>query len=718
MTLSTAGNLLLVLASIAAIASIVSIAASGKGSSGAGARKLGNVLTFAVLGFITLAVSMLAAAFLGDNYTLEYVLFNHSTDTSPLSWLYKLSGVWAGREGSLLFWEWMIAIFAGLLAYKFLKKDDRLGSVGLAVLNFVQIFFLAALFIDLNNPFVATPSMMLDPVTGAALTDAAMNPLLQNFWMVLHPPTLFIGYAGLAVPFAFAIAALITGDTSKRWIELADRITVFSWLLLGIGIGLGAIWAYVELAFGGFWAWDPVENASVLPWFTGVALIHSMTVYRRRGTFKAWTMMLTAVTFMFVLLGTFITRSGIVQSVHAFEEDPLSFWLFMTMMVGVLVSAAIGVSIRKKSLSSEADGFERVFSKEGSYYFNNVIMVIASVLIAYLTMASAFKEWPFAWLTSWWPGAGEKFLPARYDALARPIGIFYIMIMTVCPILSWGGGDWKKLVERAKWPLAGGTVLAAGLVALFFTSMLPYFSPAASESVGVHHFLALLGLVTAGYGIALPLWLFIDGTRRRAAAREESLPVAFVNLFSKARTQSGGYLTHLGMAIILVGLIGSTMFVSDFDGLVSQKAGELVSFEHRDGATGEVVTTTDAHGYTFAFKELETRQQNVGPDGTGDQVYVAHLDLAENGKPQGELTPKIVFPQQLRQKNGSTQKVSIVQQPLKDIFVSFHGVDAEDNLQLTIKFFPMQWWVWIGFILTIVGAGLASWPKSSKLAEA
>jgi cytochrome c-type biogenesis protein CcmF len=341
----------------------------------------------------TAATLLLAVSFLTENWSLSYVISNHPTITGPFAWMYRLSGVWAGREGSLLFWEWILSIYAAFIAWKLTKKDDKLGSTGLAVINFVQLFFLAALFIKLNNPFQAAPAGIVDPATGVLLTSAAMNPLLQTWAMIAHPPTLFIGYAGLTVPFAFALAALITGDTSSSWVKFSDRITVFSWLLLGIGIGLGSVWAYIELAFGGYWAWDPVENASLLPWLTGVGLIHSMTVYRRRNGFRAWTMMMAAVTFVFVLLGTFITRSGIVQSVHAFQEDPLSFWLFLSMMVASLAAVAIGVYIRRADLASDGDGFERIFSKEGSYYFNNVIMLISAVLVAYMTLAPSFPCW-------------------------------------------------------------------------------------------------------------------------------------------------------------------------------------------------------------------------------------------------------------------------------------------------------------------------------------
>jgi len=691
MDLGTLGNLLLGLASVCAVASIVAFAAAGK--DGANARRIGHLLTFGVFGFTSLAILLLASSFLSENWSLQYVVFNHPTTTGPWAWLYRLSGVWAGREGSLLFWEWVLAIYAAFIAGKFLKSDSRLGSTGLAIVNFVQLFFLAALFIQQNNPFILTPAEYLDPTTGALLTSAAMNPLLQTWAMVLHPPTLFIGYAGLTVPFAFALAALITGDTSKTWIVLSDRIAVFSWLLLGVGIGLGSVWAYYELAFGGYWAWDPVENASLLPWLTGVGLLHSMTVYRRRDGFKAWAFMMAAVTFVFVLLGTFITRSGIVQSVHAFQEDPLSFWLFLIMMIGSLAAMGAGVAMRRKDLVSEADGFERIFSKEGSYYFNNVIMLISGVLVAYLTLASS--------LPSWLPLGGQSIKAPAYDALARPLGIFYILVMTVCPILAWGGGDMKKLWEKAKMPVILGSALAALFVAFYVVFMLPFYTADSSTPTWWHHFIAIVGVLTAGYAIALPLWLFIDGARKRAAATGASFLSGLGWIFTKTRTQSGGYLTHLGMGIILIGLVGSTMFVSTFQAVIPQEVG--ASYE--------------AKGYTFTYVSLDETQENVPEGGTeGDTVYTLNMDVTKDGKKVGTAQPQMAFPQQLAQQGQSTQHVDIMFEPFKDVFLSFSGVDAAENVNLTIKYFPMQWWVWIGFMVLIVGSGIAAWPKKQRVA--
>jgi cytochrome c-type biogenesis protein CcmF len=290
--------------------------------------------------------------------------------------------------------------------------------------------------------------------------------------------------------------------------------------------------------------------------------------------------------------------------------------------------AGIGVVMRRKELAGN-DSFDRIFSKEGSYYFNNVIMLIAATIIAYMTMASAFPEWM--------PLGGQSIKAPAFDALARPVGIFYILVMTACPILAWGGGDWKKLWERAKMPIIIGTVLAASFVVLYVTSMLPYYTPDGATPDWWHHFLAIAGVVTAGYAIALPIWLFIDGARKRAAATETSFGQAFGWILTKARTQSGGYLTHLGMGIILIGLVGSTMFVRTHQAVLPQEIG--ASYE--------------AEGYTFSFVSLTETQENVGAGGQGDTVYTLASDVSKGGRVVDTVTPQIRFPQQLAQQNLS-----------------------------------------------------------------
>ena len=302
---------------------------------------------------LTFCCGILVFCFMTGDISIEYVLRQHSDASGVLAWLYKLSGLWAGREGALLFWAWLIAAFNAVVAVRNLKSPRKLDSMALLVSQLIagRVRGRAAAFRKqhaVHGHAAQSTSILTARVTSSA-SMLGMNTLLEHWAMAIHPPTLFIGYAGLTIPFAYAIAALIVNDSSKEWVVRSQRYTLFSWFFLGVGIGLGAVWAYVVLGWGGYWGWDPVENASLLSWLVGVALIHSFTVYRQRGAFKRWSVMCACLTFAFVIVGTFIARSGLVQSVHAFEGDPVSLVLFGALIVLSVVAGIVGLVIRWKS---------------------------------------------------------------------------------------------------------------------------------------------------------------------------------------------------------------------------------------------------------------------------------------------------------------------------------------------------------------------------------
>jgi cytochrome c-type biogenesis protein CcmF len=690
--MTTLGQVLLAISALAAFASIGSLVWGHfmGPKEGEGLTNAGYLSTFVVFATTTLSVVVLVTAFFRKDFTFLYVAENHSTDVSSLSWLYSISGLWAGREGSLLFWAWILSGFASWMAYKRLAVTDALSNIGLAITNFVQLFFLAALFIPTNNPFngaIVAADGTISTAAGQIIGDVgkmAMSPLLQHWAMIIHPPTLFIGYAGLTIPFAWALAAVFLGDGSKRWVELVDRVTLFSWLLLGIGIGLGSIWAYVVLGWGGYWAWDPVENASLLPWLIGVGLLHSFTVYKRRDGFKMWAVMMSAIAFVFVLLGTFITRSGVITSVHAFQEDPISLWLFLSMMVGSLAVAGVSLYARRAAFRGN-DDFTSIVSKNGSYYFNNVFMLLGAMLVAAMTMAPALK--------------GPTFSAAAFDLLARPIGILYALIMAVCPILSWNATDPKTFWSRAKWPLGGAAAISAGLLAIWATVMLPVYEQSAKGLPAlkgiqpiVDHTEAVIGLLVASLCIALPIYLFIDGARKRSAAQGQGFFPALGSILVKARTQSGGYITHLGIGIILIGLIGSSIYVRDVQFFLKEQPGAKQSIA----------------GYDIIFRGFtDTTLPN------GDVVSKARVDLQQGGRLVANLTPGMTVFANRPENQSRVLNAAVNVQPLRDVFVVFQGTDTA-GLSFDVKVNPMISWTWAGFIILILGTVLAMWPKRER----
>jgi cytochrome c-type biogenesis protein CcmF len=695
--MTSLGNLLLALAALSAFLSVGALVWGHRlgEKQGEGTTNVGYLATFGVLVFATGAVLVLMLAFFTQNFAFKYVVENHTTDISSLRWLFQLSGVWAGREGSLLFWEWLLACFAAYVAYKRLSVTDKLSNVALAVTNVIQLFFLAALFIQTNNPFTVTPADWFDATTGKLSVQTAMNPLLQHWAMIAHPPTLFIGYAGLTIPFAFAIAALILNDSSKKWVELSNRVTVFAWLFLGVGVGLGAIWAYVVLGWGGYWAWDPVENASLLPWLTGVGLIHSMTIYRRRGGFKGWAVMMASVTFALVVLATFITRSGVVESVHAFEKDPLSLWLFLTLMTGAVVAGAIGLFIRRATFRSDEE-FQSLTSREAAYYFNNVLMLVAALLVAYLTLSSAFP--------GWMPLGGQKFGAAAYDNIARPVGILYVLIMVACPILAWRKTEGAKFWSRFRSPAIVGTAFSAVLVGIWYTLLLPIDTAnrVAAAKPGssiptppppiLHNTEAVVALIIAGFAIAMPLYLFYSGASKRAKSKGESFGTALWSIITKARSQSGGYIAHLGVGVVLIGLVGSAMFVQDYSATMKQTPGAVFP----------------VGGYVLSFQKVDqTKLAN------GDQLTTARFNLLQGGRVIGTTNPAELFNAVAQQ---STRNVDIIHEPLRDVFVVLEGVNEDGTIQVSAKVNPLISFSWIGFVLILAGSTIAVWPKRQAVA--
>ena len=634
----------------------------------------------------------------GDT-SIQYVVQNHSDASGELGWLYKLSGLWGGREGSLLFWAWLISVFNAVVAIRSMKKMERLDNMALFVSQIVLAAFTGVLlFSDTNMPFTALPAMYFDS-TGA-LTNGAqiwgMNALLEHWAMAIHPPTLFIGYAGLTIPFAYAIAALIVNDPSKAWVERSSRYAIFSWLFLGIGIGLGAVWAYVVLGWGGYWGWDPVENASLLSWLVGVALIHSFTVYRQRGAFKRWSVMCTCLTFAFVIVGTFITRSGLVQSVHAFEGDNVSLVLFLALIILSVVAGIVGLAIRWKSFGPAKggeDSIENMISKDAAYYFNNVIMVIFAFLLAYMTVSSA--------LPSWLPFGGQSLSAGTYNAIARPLGILYCLILAVCPLLSWGKTEGKQFWKRARVPGICALVLFIGLMVYFVTYLLPSYNDmvAAGGSTAssvtdygpswYYNGLAVVGFIVASLLFFNSLFMLGRGLRAYKKKHGKNVFASLFGMFKDHAATYGGFVAHISMALILVGLIGSSMYVTE-------KVEYLTYDPEIDGTTEDFVIQDFTLKYTGnSIEELE--------NGT-DVLYTLEFDVYKGDDYVGHVNPSVQLVTSTQQ-----QKLlaSVISYPEEDLFVVYRGVNTDGDYALDVRVNPCISLVWVGFGLMMVGILIA-----------
>ena len=660
----------------------------------------GRVAAVLVAAALTVCCAVLVWCFFSGDNTIQYVLDNRSTSTAPEAWLYKLAGLWAGRQGSLLFWAWLIAVFNAVLVFATRKNARPLDNGALAISSLVLTAFVSVLlFSEGNMPFIATDARYFtgDGTLSAMASARSMNALLEHWAMAIHPPTLFIGYAGLTIPFAYAISALIVNDDSTEWVNRSTPYLMFSWLLLGVGIGLGAVWAYVVLGWGGYWGWDPVENASLLSWIVGVALIHSFTVYRQRGAFKRWSVFCACLTFCFVVLGTFITRSGLVQSVHAFEGDPVSLALFGALIGASILAGIVGLIVRWKSFgpaSSGADDVENMLSKDAAYYFNNVIMVVFAVLLTYLTVSSA--------LPAFLPFGGQTVSAGTYNAIARPLGVIYLAILAVCPLLSWGRTEGKQFWKRARIPGICAVVLFAVLMFYFVTYLLPSYdailAAGGTEADGLleqgpswyYNGVAVVGLLVASLLFFNSLFMLGRAIRGYQKGHQGNVLASAWGMLVNRASTFGGFVAHLGMAVILVGLIGSSMYVTEKTGYVKYDE------------------ETDSASEPFVIQDFELRYtgNNIAPQPNDDDIlYTVYFDVYKNGEFVGAVDPTVQFVQSTQQ-----QKLvaSVITFPTEDLFVVYRGVNSDGDFSMDVRVNPLILEVWIGFGLLMAGVLIAT----------
>ena len=699
--MSTYGLIGLLIAFAGVAVSVVCLFAGyvlGRKNKGGAAETLvwgGHIAVVLTAVALTFCCGILVYCFMTGDTSIEYVVEYQSNSTSEFAWLYKLAGLWGGSRGSLLFWAWLISVFNSVVAIRNMRKLDDLDTMALFVSQLVLAAFAGVLlFSETNMPFVALDSMYLDE--NGELTNGAqiwgMNSLLEHWAMAIHPPTTFIGYAGLTVPFAYAIAALIVNDPSKKWVDRSARYAMFSWLFLGIGIGLGSVWAYVVLGWGGYWGWDPVENASLLSWLAGVALIHSFTVYRQRGAFKRWSIMCACTTFSFVIVGTFITRSGIVQSVHAFAGDPTALVLFLSLIILSLVAGIVGLVVRRKSFApaaSGADNVDSLVSKDAAYYFNNVIMIVFAVLLCYLTVSSA--------LPSWMPFGGQSLTAGTYNTIARPLGVLYCLILAVCPLLSWGRTEGRVFWKRARIPGICALVLFAALMVYFFTYLVPTYEAlvkaggTAAASVtdygpaAYYYALTILGFAAASLVFFNSLFILARGVRAYARTHKKNVFVSFFGALHNHASTFGGFISHFAMSIILVGLIGSAMYVTE-------KVAYL-DYDESTGGTSEVFTVKD---YRLEFTSESIEELHNGTD----VLYTIEFDAYKGDQYIGHVAPSVLL-------DGTTQQTklnaSVISLPMEDLFVVYRGVDSNNAFVLDVRVNPLISFVWVGFALLMVG---------------
>jgi len=609
----------------------------------------------ATCGLIFVGTFSLFYLFFSDNYGVAYVAAHSNRD---LSSFYKVAALWSGQEGSLLFWSFLLAIyvFSVLIAYRH-KNGELMPYVGV-VLAGVQLFFLT-----LNN-FIASPFKALGaPAANGAMELVArsdgsgLNPLLQYPEMVIHPPNLYSGYTGFTIPFAFALAALLARYPGEKWIHLTRKWTMIAWAFQSAGILLGAHWAYAVLGWGGYWGWDPVENASLLPWLTGTAFLHSVMMQEKRGMMKVWNVWLVFCTFLLCILGTFLTRSGVVSSVHAFAQSNIGPW-FVGFM-GLVVLVCLGAYWKNKDYLASENQLDSVVSRESSFLFNNLMFLVSCIAVLSGTLFPVFSEW----ITNDRISVGPPF----FNKIMIPIGLLLLLLTGVGPLLAWGKTSKESLKRNFGWPSAAG--LTSGVV-LF--------------ALGVREFYSLICFMLCVF-VALTILLeFYRGAKVIRTRGGASLVESAVDLTMRNTRRYGGYIVHMGMVFIFIGLAGAA-FNKDV-----QKEVEL----------GTVINLAP---YELHVQGFDTKAEK---NYTADRLII---EVMKAGKPLMMLYPeRRNFP--ANQENGTM--VAIASSARHDLYVVYAGRNPETGLPVVHVYLnPLVKWIWFGGAIVVFGTLVALLPN-------
>ncbi|MHB1004292.1 MAG: heme lyase CcmF/NrfE family subunit [Chloroflexota bacterium] len=600
---------------------------------------------YAVFALTTLAEGVLVYSLLTLDFGLRYVAEHASRDMAAP---YLVSAIYAGNDGSLLFWVWILSGLATVLAWRY-RHERSLAPYVSAVNMGVSAFFL------LLVTLVASP---FERLATAPADGNGLNPMLENIGMLIHPPTLYLGYVGLTVPFAFAIAALLTGRLDETWVVRSRMWALFAWLMLGIGNILGGQWAYVELGWGGYWAWDPVENASLMPWLIITAYLHANVVRRRRDMFKTWSMVLAATAFLLSIFGTFVTRSGIISSVHAFGESSLGPF-FVTFM-GASILLAFGLIFYRTDDLRGEDQIEGFWSRENWVFITNLILVGCTVAVFFGTIYPAISELA----TGRKVELGKDF----YNQVNGPILLALVLALGICPILGWRSSRRSTLMVGLVYP----AVAAVGTMVVLL-------------ALGMRQYVAVLAFGVCAFVVFVYAVDWFRAVRARQRSLKQNPLSAFAGMIAGNRRRYGAHIVHLSIAVMTIGVVGSTFFVSSVEG--NLKVGE----------------TLTAGNYTI-------RYEGMAQDGTPSRDIVsATVTLMENGQSVARMEPQSIFHKSLEQ---PVSEVAIRTTAREDVYVILAGWTQDSTATFRVLINPLVVWIWIGGVLFLVGGLVAMWPQA------
>ena len=617
------------------------------------ARRAGIASFIAVL---CAAFALVWASFTND-YSVSYIL--HHTNRS-LNSAYKFSALWSGQEGSLLLWAFLLAGYGFVLRVRH-KVDVRLTAFASTILAAIQVFFLTLLNF-------AAPPFALEP--GPVSPDGfGLNPLLQYPEMVIHPPMLYLGYVGFAVPFAFALGALIMRYPGEKWIAITRRWTMVTWMFLTCGIFLGAHWAYSVLGWGGYWGWDPVENASLMPWLTGTAFLHSVMMQEKRGMMKSWNVWLIFTTFLLTLLGTLLTRAGLVSSVHAFAQSSIGNW-FVGFMAIVLAVCLFTYFKQRDHLKSE-NRFESVVSREASFLFNNMILLVACITVLVGTL--------FPILSEYVQGTKTTMGAPYYNRVNIPIGLFLLFLTGIGPLLAWRSTSLRTIRRNFILPVAAFFIALLGLLA---GGIHPWADPDAWLATSF----SLLAFSLAAAVVTAISSEFLRGANVVRTQTGQNIVSSMATLMHRNTRRYGGYLVHFGIVVMFIGIAG---------GAFNQSHEQEMSY----GDTIQI-------GPYKLICQSYTQDSNPTYD-----TDFALMDVYRGGKKITQLAPEKRFYHASGQPSTVVALHSTAQ---ADLYVIFMGRNPDTNRPI-IKVFlnPLIAWIWIGVMVVVAGTVLALVPSAA-----
>jgi len=616
----------------------------------------GENAALAVATLLGVSSLSLILSFLADDFSLLYVAQNSNT-TQPA--IYKVAALWGGQAGSLLLWVFILSVYAAIVVLQNRGKHRELMPGVTGTLMAVSCFFLFMLQF-VSNPF--------EPLPRAALEGAGLNPLLQNPFMASHPPSLYLGYVGVAVPFAFAMAALMAGRLDNEWITTTRRWSLFAWFFLGIGILQGGYWAYVELGWGGYWAWDPVENASLMPWLTMTAFIHSVMIQEKKGMLKVWNVLLVIMTFCLSIFGTFITRSGVISSVHSFTKSSLGPWFAVFWVTIVCVSVMLLI-VRLPRLRAE-NTIESLLSRESAFLFNNIIFIAIAFTVFWGTVYPILSEAI--------QGVKVSVGPPWFNQWIVPLGLSLIFVTGVGPLIAWRRASGQNLMRNFSLPI--GLALLLGLV-LF--------------ALGVRHLRALLSFVLCTFvlaTIAQELW---RGMRARMKTAGEGFIQGLTSLVLRNKRRYGGYLVHVGMVMIFVGITGSSAFQQEVT--THLKRGESFSIGPYELLFADTASSHDEH----------------------KDVLSATLEVSRGGQPLTTLHPEKHYYRAVDQPTTEVAIHGLFSWPPNfgdDLYAILVDPDPQGG-GYTFKAYlnPLISWIWFGGFVVILGTHVAVLPEWARV---